>query len=269
MKEAGTISGILPQQIWRIWLAIVVLAIGTFSIVTTELAPIGLLSPIARDLAQSEAAIGLTVTAYAWIGALSALLSTVWLGSVPRKPLLIGLMLVLALSNGVVMVADSFSMLLAARIFGAVAHGFFWAVIGSFAAQIAPARHMGLAMSIVFGGVSAASVLGVPLATLLGQSSGWRCAFGAIGLISLVTAIVLMMVLPQKKMEIASVSGKQALLKVLRRRDLWGIYLATAFSVTAHFAAFTFIEPFLKKVPGISLSMIAALLFSFGAAGLL
>lgn len=252
---------------WRGWLAIVFLGIGAFTIVTTELAPIGLLSAIARDIGRSEATVGLTVTLYAWIGAFSALLSALALGRLPRKPLLIGLMLCLALSNGAAMLADSFGMLLSSRACGAIAHGLFWAVIAASAAQIAPPRRVGLATSIVFGGVSAASVLGVPLATFIGQESSWRVAFGAIGVLSLVVALVMVAVLPGLKQEEAR-GGRAALAGVLRRTDLWGIYLATAFAVTSHFAAFTFIEPFLREAPGVQSSLVIALLFGFGAAGL-
>ncbi|MDC8759727.1 MFS transporter [Janthinobacterium fluminis] len=252
---------------WRVWLAIAFLGIGAFAIVTTELAPIGLLSAIARDIGRSESAVGLTVTLYAWVGAFSALLSAVALGNLPRKPLLIGLMLGLGLSNMGAMLADSFGMLLAARACGAVAHGLFWAVIAASAAQIAPARHVGLATSIVFGGVSAASVIGVPLATFIGQQNNWRVAFGAIGALSLVMALAMAPVLPRIRQEDTGGAGA-ALAGVLRRADLWGIFLATAFAVTGHFAAFTFIEPFLREVPGIQASLVIALLFGFGAAGL-
>lgn len=255
------------QSDWRMWLAIVFLGIGAFTIVTTELAPIGLLSAIAQDIGRSESAIGLTVTLYAWIGAFSALAAAIILGRMPRKPLLIGLMLCLALSNGAAMAADGFGLLLTARACGAIAHGLFWAVIAASAAQIAPPRHVGLATSIVFGGVSAASVLGVPLATLIGQESSWRIAFGAVGALSLLTALGMLAVLPRLEQSQAEDAGA-ALGTVLRRMDLWGIYVATAFAVTAHFAAFTFIEPFLREAPGMQATMVIALLFGFGAAGL-
>lgn len=250
----------------RMWLAIVVLGIGAFSIVTTELAPIGLLSSIAGDLGRSEAAIGLTVTVYAWIGALSALLSILWLGNIPRKPLLIALMLGLAISNGVAMASFNFATLLGARVIGAVFHGLFWAMIGALAAQIAPARHVGLATSIVFGGVSAASVMGVPLTSLIGHAEGWRVAFGAIAALCFCAALAMAILIPTTKAE--APVGRRALVEVFKRKDLRGIYFATVFAVTAHFAAFTFIEPFLSSKSAISGPLIAVVLFSFGAAGL-
>jgi len=257
---------LLDDSGWRVWLAIVFLGIGAFTIVTTELAPVGLLSRIASDLSRGEAAVGLSVTLYAWVGAVCALLAAFRFGGVRRKPLLIGLMLVLALSNAAAALAEGFEMLLAARALGAVSHGLFWAVIGACAAQIAPARHTGLATSIVFGGVSAASVLGVPLATLIGQSEGWRWAFGSIGVLSLVTGLGLWFALPAVK---PGATTGTAMSAAWQRRDLVGIYVATAFAVTAHFAAFTYIEPFLGAVPGVGASLVAGLLFGFGLAGLL
>ncbi|MCX7206565.1 MAG: MFS transporter [Proteobacteria bacterium] len=269
MKKNLSHSNQTPElPSWRTWLAIILLGIGAFTIVTTELAPIGLLSAIAHDLGRSEASIGLTVTLYAWIGAISALLSAFMLGQLPRKQLLIGLMLCLGLSNIASMLSSSFELLLAARAFGAIAHGIFWAVIAASAAQIAPARHAGLATSIVFGGVSAASVFGVPLSTLIGQESSWRMAFSAIGALSLISALLMVPVLPRIQHD-GSKGAAAALFAVLRRADLWGIYIATAFAVTGHFAAFTFIEPFLREMPGIQSALVIALLFGFGAAGLL
>lgn len=267
MQQISPSAGVTERASWQSWLAIVLLGVGAFTIVTTELAPIGLLSAIAQDIGRSEATIGLTVTLYAWIGACSALLAACALGRLPRKPLLIGLMLCLALSNGGAVLADSFDMLLLARACGAIAHGLFWAVIAASAAQIVPANQVGLATSIVFGGVSVASVLGVPLATLIGQESSWRVAFGAIGMVSLLVACVMVPVLPALKIDSAQ-NGPAALASVLRRADLRAIYVATAFAVTGHFAAFTFIEPFLREIQGIQSSLVIALLFGFGAAGL-
>lgn len=252
---------------WRTWLAVVLLGLGAFAIVTTELAPVGLLSPMARDFARSEATVGLAVTVYAWIGAVAALLAAFGVARLPRRSLLIGLMLGLAVANAASMWAESFEALLVARVCGAVAHGLFWAVIGASAAQIAPPGRTGLATSIVFGGVSVASVLGVPLATWIGQSQGWRLAFSTVSALSLATAVAMALVLPRMRAE-AEV-GWPALGRALRRRELAGIYLATAFAVTAHFAAFTFIEPFLVGVANVRASMVAGLLLGFGAAGLL
>ena len=119
------------------------------------------------------------------------------MGRMPRRALLIALMLLLALSGVGAAVADSFGQLMAARIIGAVAHGAFWAMIGTLGAQLVPPHQVGLATSIIFGGVSAASVLGVPLANLVGAAQGWRTAFGCTaGLAFLVAGSVWLTVPP-------------------------------------------------------------------------
>lgn len=114
---------------WRNWLAVVALGVSSFAIVTTELAPIGLLSPLAAEFGQTEGTAGLIVTAYAWVAALAALLSVTLLGRLPRKPLLVGLMLVLTLSSTIAGLGAEFPTLLGARMVGALAHGAFWAMI--------------------------------------------------------------------------------------------------------------------------------------------
>lgn len=151
------------------WLAILVLAISTFIIVTTELAPVGLLTPMAKDFGVSESQIGVTVTIYAWVGAFSAILASVFLGNIAKKTLLIVLITILLASNTLSATVTTYSMLLVARVIGALAHGSFWAIIGATAVAIVPPKHIGVATSIVFGGVSAASVFGVPLSNYIDE----------------------------------------------------------------------------------------------------
>jgi DHA1 family purine ribonucleoside efflux pump-like MFS transporter len=249
----------------RTWLGIIVLGIASFAMVTTEFAPIGLLSQIALDLGRDQTAVGLTVTLYAWIGAASGLLSAVLLQKFPRKPLLIVLMLILSATNLAAMVSLSFEGFLLARTVGAVVHGFFWAMAAAIASQMAPPHRTGVATAIVFGGISMATVVGVPLANLVGQASGWRSAFGLIGAAGLLTSVLMVAVLP--KMQNGSPAGWRELGSSLRRLDLLGVYTVTAFMAAANFAAYTFIEPFLGEIPDIPHVMVGVLLFGFGGAG--
>lgn len=251
---------------WRAWTAVVTLGIGSFAIVTAELAPIGLLSQIGNDLGQAPQRVGLIVTLYAWIGAAAALVSATTMGRMPRRLLLIVLMLLLALSGTGAAVAESFGQLMAARIIGAIAHGAFWAMIGTLGAQLVPPRQVGLATSIIFGGVSAASVLGVPLANLVGAAQGWRTAFGCTaGLAFLVAGSILLTVPPIRGAENV---GTQAMTKVLANGRFQRIFIATLLAITAHFMAFTYIEPFLGETTRIPSGVVPILLFAFGAAGL-
>ncbi|WP_458729739.1 MFS transporter [Pseudomonas brenneri] len=250
---------------WRIWLAVVALGVSSFAIVTTELAPIGLLSPLAAEFGQTEGRAGLIVTAYAWVAAIAALLSATLLGRLPRKPLLVGLMLVLTISSTIAALGSEFSTLLGARMVGALAHGAFWAMIGSIGAQLVPARQVGLATSIIFGGVSVASVLGVPLANLLAQLDGWRTAFMVIAALSLTATLAIAWSVP--RLSASTAIGADALAGVLKNRTFQRIYLATACAITAHFAAFTFIEPMLSSALNIRVNLISTLLLVFGVAG--
>ncbi|WP_256592367.1 MULTISPECIES: MFS transporter [unclassified Pseudomonas] len=240
---------------------------ASFTMVTSEFAPIGMLSQISADLDQVPSTVGLTVTLYAWIGAASGLSSN-WLNRwIARKTLLIVLMLVLAVSNALAALSPEFSMLLGARAVGALAHGVFWATVAATAAHIAPARRMGLATSIVLGGITIATVMGVPLINLVGQYDGWRTAFACLALMCVASAAAMALVLPS--MRIPSLVEGGGFAVVLRRKDLLITYVITGLTAAAHFSAYTFVEPFIGQVPGITSYMIAVLLFAFGAAGFL
>lgn len=251
----------------RIWCAVSVLCMASFTMVTSEFAPIGLLSQISSDLGQTPSTVGLTVTLYAWIGAASGLLSN-WLNRwIPRKMLLIALMLILAVSNSLAALSSDFSTLLGARAVGALAHGVFWAVVAATAAHIVPVHRMGLATSIVLGGITTATVMGVPLINLVGQYDGWRTAFVCLALMCVACAGAIALVLPT--MQIQSLAKGIGFAAVLRRKDLLITYIITGLTAAAHFGAYTFVEPFIGQVPGITANLIAVLLFAFGAAGFL
>jgi len=267
MNTVKSLSANQERVSWRTWFAVVVLGLSSFAIVTTELAPIGLLSPLAFEFGQTEGKAGLVVTAYAWIAAFAALLSATFLGRIPRKPLLVGLMVVLALSSTVAALSANFSTLLGARMIGALAHGAFWAMIGSIGAQLVPVRQVGLATSIIFGGVSVASVLGVPLANWLAQLDGWRTAFMVIAVLALGTALAIVLSVP--RLAASPALGMDALTNVLKNRTFRRIYFATSCAITAHFAAFTFIEPLLSNALGIQVNLISTLLLVFGIAGVI
>ncbi|CAM3420870.1 MFS transporter [Rouxiella silvae] len=250
----------------RTWIAITALGISAFSIVTSELAPVGMLSTLAKDLNQTESGAGLVVTAYGWVAALAALLSGAMPARISRKALLIGLMLILALSCIVATWSHSMSGFMSARMAGALAHGAFWALIGTVAAQLVPAEKLGLATSVIFGGVSAASVLGVPLSSLITGIAGWRSAFTAISLLAFATACTLFWTLP-------TLAAPQPLrlrvyCGIFKNPLILSLYGATACIISAHFAAFTYLEPLLTKTLGVPSASISCLLLMSGLSGL-
>lgn len=251
----------------KLWIALIVLSLSSFAIVTTELAPIGLLSALAHDLNQSEAITGLIVTGYGWVAAISALCSIFLLIRFPRKMVLMIMLLILAISNIIVAYSSSFNMILSARIIGAIAHGSFWALIGAVAYSLVPKHKLGLATSIIFSGVSVASILGVPLASYLTQLSSWRLAFEFLGLLSFIVCILILLFVPKIPDQAPLASG--FFKKVLQHSTLNRLFILTALIISSHFAAFTFIEPFLSQIAQLESGQITLLLLVFGLAGLM
>ncbi|MFV5346793.1 MFS transporter [Acinetobacter soli] len=251
----------------KLWIALIVLSLSSFAIVTTELAPIGLLSALSHDLNQSEAITGLIVTGYGWVAAISALCSIVLLIRFPRKMVLMIMLLILAISNIIVAYSSSFNMIFSARIIGAIAHGSFWALIGAVAYSLVPKHKLGLATSIIFSGVSVASILGVPLASYLTQLSSWRLAFEFLGLLSFIVCILILLFVPKIPDQAPLASG--FFKKVLQHSTLNRLFILTALIISSHFAAFTFIEPFLSQIAQLESGQITLLLLVFGLAGLI
>ncbi|MCE6006538.1 MFS transporter [Acinetobacter soli] len=251
----------------KLWIALIVLSLSSFAIVTTELAPIGLLSALAHDLNQSEAITGLIVTGYGWVAAISALCSIVLLIRFPRKMVLMIMLLILAISNIIVAYSSSFNMIFSARIIGAIAHGSFWALIGAVAYSLVPKHKLGLATSIIFSGVSVASILGVPLASYLTQLSSWRLAFEFLGLLSFIVCILILFFVPKIPDQAPLASG--FFKKVLQHSTLNRLFILTALIISSHFAAFTFIEPFLSQIAHLESGQITLFLLVFGLAGLM
>jgi predicted MFS family arabinose efflux permease len=150
---------------------------------------------------------------------------------------------------------------------GALAHGAFWALIGTVVIKLVPVDKLGLATSVIFAGVSAASVLGVPLSSFIAGLAGWRQAFTAISLLSFVTAVALFWTLP-------ALAAPQPLSlrvygEIFKNPLLLSLFGATACIISAHFAAFTYLEPLLTQARGIPTSAISALLLISGLSGLL
>ncbi|MCT6884328.1 MAG: MFS transporter, partial [Snodgrassella alvi] len=250
---------------WRNWMAVCMLAIASFIVVSTELAPIGMLSAIASSMGQNSGTTGLVVTLYAWLGAVAALVSVTTFSHLPRKPVVIVLMLLMAASNGIAAISEHFSVLLIARLAGAVAHGAFWAMAGTMGAQLVSDKYTGRATAIIFSGVSIASILGVPFINWISSTIGWRLSFLLLGVLAIMTAIILAFTLPA--VSGTSRMGRKQFSAVLQIKQLRQVYLIATAAIIAHFAAFTYIEVFMAEEMAISANWIAVCLFVFGIAG--
>ena len=250
---------------WRNWMAVCMLAIASFIVVSTELAPIGMLSAIALSMGQNSGTTGLVVTLYAWLGAVAALVSVTTFSHLPRKPVVIVLMLLMAASNSIAAISEHFSVLLIARLAGAVAHGAFWAMAGTMGAQLVSDKYTGRATAIIFSGVSIASILGVPFINWISSTIGWRLSFLLLSVLAIMTSIILAFTLPA--VSGTSQMGRKQFSAVLQIKQLRQVYLIATAAIIAHFAAFTYIEVFMAAEMAISANWIAVCLFVFGIAG--
>jgi predicted MFS family arabinose efflux permease len=256
----------MEQQQAPRWWAVVAVMIGIFLLVTAEQLPIGLLSQVASSMGVTPGMAGLMVTVPGVVAAFSAPLLPVAVGRLDRRIMLTALMAVMVAGSVLSALASSFILLLTARVLVGLSIGGFWAVAGSIAPRLVPEAQVPKAMTMIFGDVAAASVLGVPLGTLLGDLSNWRVAFGALGGLSLLTAIALWCWLPPLP------PREPVRLKVLAQqftnRGVRVAVLTTAFVVVGHFAAYTFISPILQEISGISQRHVSSLLLLYGAAGI-
>ncbi|MDR5875046.1 MFS transporter [Vreelandella gomseomensis] len=249
------------------WRAVVAVMMGIFLLVTAEQLPIGLLSQVASSMGVTPGMAGLMVTVPGVVAAFSAPLLPVAVGRLDRRVMLTLLMAVMVVGSVLTALASSFVLLLASRVLVGVSIGGFWAVAGSIAPRLVPAGQVSKAMTIIFGGVAAASVLGVPLGTLLGDFSSWRVAFATLGGLSLLTAAALWVWLPPlpprepvRLAVLAEQFGSQGVRVAV---------LTTGFVVVGHFAAYTFISPVLQDISGIAQRHVGSLLLLYGAAGIL
>jgi predicted MFS family arabinose efflux permease len=256
----------MTQQQAPRWWAVVAVMIGIFLLVTAEQLPIGLLSQVAASMDVTPGVAGLMVTVPGVVAAFSAPLLPVAVGRLDRRIMLTVLMLVMVAGSVLSSLASSFTLLLAARVLVGLSIGGFWAVAGSIAPRLVPEAQVPKAMTMIFGGVAAASVLGVPLGTLLGDLSNWRIAFGALGGFSLLTALALWFWLPP--LPPREPVRLRILAQQFSNRGVRVAVLTTAFVVVGHFAAYTFISPILQEISGISQRHVSSLLLLYGAAGI-
>ncbi len=248
------------------WPAVAALAAATFTVVTSEMLPVGLLTPIGRELRVSDGTAGLTLTVTGLVAAVAAPVLTLLVGRRDRRAVLAALMATLTAANLLAAYAPNIVVLLVARVLVGLGMGGVWAIAAGLAVRLVPAHRVAAATSLIFSGVAAASVLGVPAGTSLGELGGWRAAFVGMAAVCAVVALALVVLLPPLP-ETAAVrlAGVFGLLRGAPVRT--GLMLVTLL-VTGHFAAYTYVRPVLEDVAGVQPGLISTLLLAFGLAGL-
>ena len=238
------------------------LAAGAFGIGVTEFAPMGLLPVIAADLGVTIPTAGLLISAYALGVMLGAPLMTLTTGRVPRRALLIGLVAIFTIGNLLSAVADSYGLLLAARVVTSLNHGAFFGVGSIVAAGLVPPNRQAGAVAAMFMGLTIANVVGVPLATWAGDVLGWRASFWGIAAIGVLVMAALRLTLPRLP---APTGGDMAAeLRVLGRGPVLTALALTVIGSSAMFTVFTYIAPILREQTHASLGFVTTMLVTYG-----
>ncbi len=250
----------------RGWLAVGAVTVGIFTLMTSELLPVGLLTPVGSELGVSDGTAGLMVTVPGIVAGVAAPFTAVMAGRLDRRLVLGVLLALLAVANLACALAPTFAVVLVARLLVGVSVGGFWAVAGGLALRLVAGQHVPAATAVIFGGVSTASVLGVPAGTVIGDLTDWRTAFAAVGVLGLVTLGLLVLLVPS-----LPATGSLTFPDLGRLlRDNPGVRagaLLTLLLVTGHFAAYTFVRPILREISGVAGNAVGLLLLGYGAAG--
>ncbi|WP_299998688.1 MFS transporter [uncultured Cedecea sp.] len=259
-------SAAAETEVQHSWLAVSAVGLAIFSVVTTELLPVGLLTPIAEELNITSGTAGLMVSFPALLAAFFSPLVILLSGGTDRRRILCVLLGLLVAANLASALAPSWSWMLVARVLIGFCIGGIWAIASSLAVRLVRPSAVGLATSIIFGGVAAASVLGVPLGALIGDLIGWRWVFGCMALFS--AAVLVLHVLFIPSLPVKGSARVRHFVEQLANRKLQIGMLLTLLLVCGHFAAFTFVRPLLVSVSGFDVQWLGILLFGYGVAGM-
>lgn len=263
------------------WIGLFTLAGAVFVSVTSELLPTGLLPQMAEGLGVSQSRIGLLVAIFATMVVVSAVALTGLTARIPRKPLVLGVLVIFAIANFLIAVAPNYEVVVAARVLGGLAQGLFWSVVGAYPGHLLPKEKLARGVAITSAGASAAFVLGVPAGTALGHAVGWQLAFATLGFVVIALALVALRFLPavEHRHDPVADGVAQATDASPSPRRGWHrnssvlvialVFMAVFTLMGGHNIFYTYIVPFFTEVNGFAMEWVSGLLLVNGVAGVL
>lgn len=248
---------------------IAALLVATFAIVTAEVVIAGLLPAIANDLDVTIPVAGLLITGYAiGVGVAGPILALLT-ARVPRKMILLAITVVFIAGNVLCAVATSYWGLMAGRLVCSACHGLHFGVAMVIATAVAPEDRKAAAVSLVIAGVSAATVLGVPLGTAIGNTYGWRTTFWVVAGVAVLAFVILALFIPTRSGEQAQASDMKAQFSAAGRPVALLCYAIFAALLVAYFMMLAYIVPFLTDVSDVPLEQVPWVLLATGIAAVL
>ncbi|NUK28830.1 MFS transporter [Parageobacillus sp. VR-IP] len=249
----------------RSTLALLALAVSAFAIGTTEFISVGLLPLISQDLQVSVSTAGLTVSLYALGVTFGAPILTSVTSNMSRKSLLLWIMIIFIIGNSIAVSATSIGVLLVARVLSAFSHGVFMSIGSTIAASLVPENRRASAISIMFTGLTVATITGVPFGTFIGQQFGWRLAFIFIVVVGIIAFIANSILVPSNLRKGARTTfGDQ--FKLLTNGRLLLLFIITALGYGGTFVVFTYLSPLLQDITGFNEKTVAVILLIYGVA---
>ncbi|WP_223842947.1 MFS transporter [Amycolatopsis methanolica] len=250
----------------RAWSGVAAITASLFVFLTTELMPVGLLTPLSTSLGVTVGVAGLMVTLQGVSAGLGVPFIVAWTRWVDRRVLLSALLAVLALGNLVTSVSPSYPLILATRLVMGFASGVFWAIGVSMAMRIVPERHASRAAAVVMSGISIATVAGIPLGTVVESLTDWRTTFLIWAGLSVLVFLAVAIVVPSLPSANA-VPVREVFALPVRNLPLRRVLCTVVLFVLGHFGAYTFVRPYLEENASAPPVFITVVLMVFGAAG--
>ncbi len=245
----------MPIALWA-------LTISAFAIGTTEFVIMGLLPEIAVNLGTTLSSAGLLVTGYALGVFVGAPVITATTGRLPRKTLLVSLIVIFIIGNLTCAIAPSYALLMTGRVIASLAHGAFFGVGSVVATGLVSKEKQASAIAMMFTGLTVANVVGVPFGTWLGQAYSWRATFWAVSLIGVFALLATILLVPRSNSTQEAHFSKE--LQALARPQVLMGLLITVLGFGGVFTAFTYIAPILTDISGFPSSAISPILLLFG-----
>ncbi|SAL10711.1 major facilitator transporter [Caballeronia peredens] len=249
----------------RQWLAVAAVTIGAFAFVTTEFLPVGLLPHVAKELNILPGVAGLMVTTPGIVAAIAAPALMLGAGRMDRRHVFLWLTAILLVSNLLSAIAPNLGVMLIGRALLGAALGGFWTLATSASGRLVAPRDSARAMAAILTGVTCATVIGVPLGTLIASVASWRVSFLATGGLVAVALIAQWLLVPS--LPSAAALRFADLTALMRRTHARKSLLMVALIFGAHFSSYTYVTPFLLNDAHLDMSMVTWLLLGFGIIG--